>query len=310
VVIEGYTVFEALYMTIISITTVGFGEVHPLSDAGRAFTIFILIVTIGVFFYGVMTLSGFLVEGDLKKILRNYKLEKKIEKLESHVIVCGFGRNGKQVCLELIDDKIPFVVIESNEKLVEEFEESNILYLLGDATESNVLVKAGIEKAKAIITTLPNEPDNVYVTLCSREYRKDIIIISRASNDSSVNKMKRAGANNVIMPEKIGGAHMAALVTKPDITEFIAQLTGQGSDISLTFEEIPLSNLHIENRTISIRDLDIRNRTGANIIGLRDANGDYLINPSPDTLISPSTKLILLGSEDQIKLMRKLISDL
>jgi voltage-gated potassium channel len=112
------------------------------------------------------------------------------------------------------------------------------------------------------------------------------------------------------MPEKIGGAHMAALVTKPDITEFIAQLTGQGSDISLTFEEIPLTNLHIENRTISIRDLDIRNRTGANIIGLRDANGDYLINPSPDTLISPSTKLILLGSEDQIKLMRKLISDL
>jgi voltage-gated potassium channel len=308
--IEGYTFLEALFMTIISISTVGYGEVRPLSDAGRAFTIFILIFDIGLFFYGIMTLSRFLIEGDLKQILKNIKLDKKIEKLESHVIVCGYGRNGKQVCLELIDDKIPFVVIESNEKLIEELEETNILYIIGNATESNILIKAGIEKAKAIITTLPNDPDNVYVTLCAREYRKDIVIICRASDDSSVNKMKRAGANNVIMPEKIGGAHMAALVTKPDITEFIAILTGQGSDISLTFEEIPLTNLHLENKQMTLRDLDIRNRTGANIIGLRSDTGEYLINPSPDYLINPASKLIILGSPSQIQNMRKMISEL
>ena len=122
--------------------------------------------------------------------------------------------------------------------------------------------------------------------------------------------MKRAGANNVIMPEKIGGAHMAALVSKPDITEFIALLTGQGSDISLTFEEIPLTNLHLENKKMTLRDLDIRNRTGANIIGLRGDTGEYIINPSPDDIISPSSKLIILGSPTQMQSMRKMISEL
>jgi len=308
--IERYNFLDALYMTIITVTTVGFSEVHPLSDAGRIFTIFILLTNIGVFFYGITTIAGFLLEGDFRKILKNIKLEKIIEKLQNHVIVCGFGRNGKQVCFELIDDKIPFVVVENDEKMYEELAESSILYLQGDATESNTLRKAGLERAKAIITTLPKDPDNVYVVLCAREMSKEIIIISRASDDSSVNKLKRAGANNVIMPEKIGGAHMAALVSKPDIVEFIALLTGQGSDISLTFEEIPLSNLQVENKQTTIRDLDIRNRTGANIIGLRADNGEYIINPSPDTLIDPSSKLILLGSEEQIHKMRKLILDL
>jgi len=310
IILERYNFLDALYMTIISITTVGYGEVHPLSDAGRVFTIFLLVTNIGIFLYGITTIAGFLLEGEFRKILKNIKLEKVIGKLQNHVIVCGYGRNGKQVCLELIDDKIPYVVVENDEKIHEELVESNILYIHGNATESNILKKAGIERAKAIITTLPKDPDNVYVVLCAREMNKDIIIISRASDDSSVNKLKRAGANNVIMPEKIGGAHMAALVTKPDITEFIALLTGQGSDISLTFEELPLSNLHLSNKQTTIRDLDIRNLTGANIIGLRGENGEYIINPSPDTLINPNAKLILLGSESQIQKMRKLTSEL
>ena len=301
---------DALYKTIISITTVGYGEIHPLSDAGRIFTIFLLVTNIGIFLYGITTIAGFLLEGEFRKILKNIKLEKVIGKLQNHVIVCGYGRNGKQVCLELIDDKIPYVVVENDENIHEELIESNVLYIHGNATESNILKKAGIERAKAIITTLPKDPDNVYVVLCAREMNKEIIIISRASDDSSVNKLKRAGANKMIMPEKIGGAHMAALVTKPDFTEFIALLTGQGSDISLTFEELPLSNLHLSNKQTTIRDLDIRNLTGANIIGLRGENGEYIINPSPDTLINPTAKLILLGSENQIQRMRKLISEL
>lgn len=308
--LESYNFLDALYMTIISITTVGYGEIHPLSDTGRVFTIFLLVTNIGVFLYGITTIAGFLLEGEFRKFLKNIKLEKVIAKLQNHVIVCGYGRNGKQVCLELMDDKIPFIVIESNDSIHEELEESNIVNILGNATESKILIKAGIKKAKAIITTLPNDPDNVYVSLCAREMRKDIIIISRASIDSSVNNLKRAGANNVIMPEKIGGAHMAALVTKPDITEFIAILTGQGSDISLTFEEIPLTNIHLENKKITIRDLDIRNKTGANIIGMRDENEEYIINPSPDTEINPSAKLIILGSPAQMQNIRKLISEL
>jgi voltage-gated potassium channel len=237
-------------------------------------------------------------------------VNKKIENMENHVIVCGYGRNGKQVCLELIDDDIPFLIIENRENVIEFIREDNRLFLEGDATEEETLIKAGIKKARAIITTLPEDPDNLYVVLTARELNPGILIISRASSEASEGKLKRAGANNVIMPEKIGGAHMAALVTKPDITEFFAHLTGQGTDISITFEEITLANISKDPGQKSIRELDIRNKTGANIIGLRLPNGEYVINPPPDTLVNSDSKLILLGSEKQIQQMRKLISEL
>lgn len=310
-VIERYSFLEAFYMTMITITTVGFKEVQPLSDSGRIFTIILLITDIGIFFYGVTTIAALLIEGEFRNFFKHYKVNKKIEKLENHVIVCGYGRNGKQVCLELTDDKIPFIVIENRDEVIKEIQEDgNILFLEGDSTEEDILIAAGIAKAKAIITTLPEDPDNVYVSLTSRELNPKIIIISRASVESSESKLKRAGANNVIMPEKIGGAHMAALVTKPDITEFIAHLTGQGSDISITFEELSLKDIPEDYIHKSIKDLDIRNKTGANIIGLRLSDGKYVINPPADTLINPDTKLILLGSEHQIMEMRKLISAL
>ena len=310
-IIENYNFFDAFYMTMITITTVGFQEVHPLSTAGRLFTSLLLIVDIGIFFYGVTTFAKLILEGEFQKFFKHYNVNKKIEQLENHVIVCGYGRNGKQVCLELIDDNIPFVVIESRENVIEEIKENNkILFYDGNATEEETLIKVGIKKAKAIITTLPQDPDNVYVVLSARELNPEIIIISRASVESSESKLRRAGANNVIMPEKIGGAHMAALVSKPDITEFIAHLTGQSNDISLTFEELSLSNLSEEYKHKSIRDLDIRNRTGANIIGLRMNDGRYVINPPADTLIDPDAKLILLGSQKQIQDIQKLISEL
>ena len=310
-IIENFNFLEALYMTMNTISTVGFKEVRPLSDAGRIFTIIIIFSNIGFFFYGVTTIAGFIIEGEFKNFFKHYNVNKKIEKLENHVIVCGYGRNGKQVCLELIDDKIPFLVIENKEEVIEEIKENEkILFLEGDATEEEMLIDAGLKKAKAIITTLPEDPDNVYVALTSRELNPNITIISRASVETSESKLKRAGANNVIMPEKIGGAHMAALVTKPDITEFFAHLTGQGSDISITFEELSLSNISEGYRNKSIKDLDVRNKTGANIIGLRMSDGKYVINPPADTIINHDSKLILLGSEKQISDMRKLILDL
>jgi voltage-gated potassium channel len=310
-VIESYSFLEAFYMTMITITTVGFKEVRPLSDGGRIFTIILLITDIGIFFYGVTSIAASIIEGEFKNFFKHYNVNKKIEKLENHVIVCGYGRNGKQVCLELIDDRIPFIVIESRDEVISDIKQNeNILFIEGDSTEEEILISAGIKRAKAIITTLPEDPDNVYVTLTSRELNPNIIIISRASVETSESKLKRAGANNVIMPEKIGGAHMAALVTKPDITEFFAHLTGQGSDISITFEELSLSNISEGYKNKSIKDLDIRNKTGANIIGLRMSDGKYVINPPADTIINRDSKLILLGSEKQISEMQKLILEL
>jgi len=311
ILIEGFTFLEALYMTVTTISTVGFMEVHPLSDTGRVFTIILIVSNIGLFFYGVTLIAKFIIEGEFRKFFKHYNVNKKMEKLENHVIVCGYGRTGKQICLELTDDKIPFIVIESRDNVIEYLKvDEHILFHEGDATEEDTLLLAGIKKAKAIITTLPEDPDNVYVVLTARELNPDITIISRASNESSESKLKRAGANSVIMPEKIGGAHMAALVTKPFITDFIAHLTGQGSDISLTFEELSLNNISEKFRNKSIRELDIRNRTGANLIGLRLNDGSYLINPSPDTIIDANSKLILLGSQTQIQEMRKFISEL
>jgi voltage-gated potassium channel len=311
IIIEDYTFLEAFYMCIITISTVGFQEIHPFSDAGRIFASILIISSIGIYFYGATALAKFIIEGEFRKFFKHFNVNKKIEKLENHVIICGYGRTGRQICLELHDDNIPFIVIESRENVIEYIkEENNILFYDGDATEEETLLLAGIKKAKAIITTLPEDPDNVYVVLTARELNPDITIISRASIESSESKLKRAGADNVIMPEKIGGAHMAALVTKPYITEFIANLTGQGSDISLTFEELSLSNISDEYKHKSIRDLDIRNRTGANVIGLRMNDGTFKINPSPDTQIDANAKLILLGSQKQIQEMRKLISDL
>jgi len=310
-IIENFTFLEALYMTVTTISTVGFQEVHPLSNSGRIFTIFLILSNIGLFFYGVTLIAKFIIEGEFRKFFKHYNVNKKMEKLENHVIVCGYGRTGKQICLELTDDKIPFIVIESRENVIEYLKiDEHILFHEGDATEEETLLLAGIKKAKAIITTLPEDPDNVYVVLTARELNPDLTIISRASNESSESKLKRAGANSVIMPEKIGGAHMAALVTKPFITDFIAQLTGQGSDISITFEELSLNNISDELKNKTIRELDIRNRTGANLIGLKLENGNYIINPSPETVISSNAKLILLGSQVQIQEMRKLISDL
>jgi len=310
-IIEGYSLIEAYYMTMITVTTVGFLEVHPLSDAGRIFTTILLVTNIGIFFYGATTIVGLVIEGEFRNFYKNYNVKKKIEELKNHVIVCGYGRNGRQVCLELKDDKHPYLIVESRDNIIDELkEQSDILFIEGDATEETTLIEAGIKKAKAIITTLPEDPDNVYVTLSARELNPGITIISRASNESSVNKLKRAGANNVIMPEKIGGAHMAALVMKPDIMEFIAELTGQGSDISLTFEELSLKDLSSEFIGRTIRDLDIRNKTGANIIGLRMPDGEFVINPLPETELNQNTKLIALGNSNQIVAMRKLISEL
>lgn len=311
IIIEGYTFVEAFYMTMITITTAGYLEVHPLSDSGRIFTSFYLVTNIGIFFYGATTIVGLVIEGEFKNFYKNFNVKKKISELKNHVIVCGYGRNGKQVCMELKDDNHPYMIIEKRVNIVEELkaDEKN-LFIEGDATEEEVLIDAGIRNAKAIITTLPEDPDNVYVVLTARELNPSITIISRASNESSVNKLKRAGANNVIMPEKIGGAHMAALVMKPDIMEFIAELTGQSSDISLTFEELSLKDISSEYVEGTIRDLDIRNKTGANIIGLRMPDGEFVINPLPETRLNKNTKLIALGNSKQISEMRKLISEL
>jgi voltage-gated potassium channel len=305
--IEEYTFFEAFYMTIITVATVGFGEVHPLSDAGRMFTVILIITSFGTFAYAITSITRYIMDGEFREYFKTKRLTTELEKLDNHVIICGYGRNGKQAARVLKSHNQRFVVIEPKSDLVENMKEKYPhLIIQGDATQDEILIKAGIERARAIVTTLPVDADNLFIVLSARALNKKLNIISRASDDNSDKKLKIAGADHVIMPDMVGGAHMASLVMKPDIVEFIDYVTGVGVDINL--DEIAYENLPENLRNKTIKELEVRTKSGANIIGFKTAQGEYIINPSADTVLIPNAKLFVLGTSEQIQKLRALFS--
>ncbi len=212
-IIEGFSFLDAFYMTIITVATVGFQEVHPLSEGGRIFTAFLIITSFGTFAYAVTAISKYVVDGEFNQYFKNKKVSSAIDKLENHVIICGYGRNGRQAAHVLKKHNTRFVVIEEKKDIVSSITHRfSDLVLEGDATQDEILEKAGIVRAKALITTLPTDADNLFIVLSARTLNPQLTIISRASEDNSDKKLKLAGADNVIMPDKIGGAHMASLV--------------------------------------------------------------------------------------------------
>ena len=297
---------DALYMTIITMTTVGFGEIHPLNEHEKIFTIFLILLSIVVYAYSVTALSEYLVNGKLLQLLKLRKVQQKIQNLKSHTIVCGYGRNGKQAVIKLKNFNMPCVVIEKDKALIEQLERDNILYVEGDATQDEIIQKAAVHNAKSLITALASDADNLFVVLSARQMNKDMIIISRASNESSVNKLKIAGANNIIMPDKIGGMHMASLVVTPDLVEFVERLTilDEGST---NLEEIPVNGLDPEFLNKTIRDLDLRRRTGCSVIGFKTVTNEYIVNPDAETKLTMGSNLIVLGRPSQIKKLREIL---
>lgn len=308
ILIEKYDFLDAFYMTIITVATVGFQEVHPLSSDGKLFTAFLIITSFGTFAYAVSSITNYISDGEFREYFKNKKVNSAIEKLDAHVIVCGFGRNGKQAAHVLKKHNTRFVVIEQKKDIVAAINHRfSDLVLEGDATLDEILLRAGILKAKALITTLPMDADNLFIVLTARTLNPKLTIISRASEDNSDKKLKLAGADNVIMPDKLGGAHMASLVMKPDVMEFVDYITGQGGD-NIRLEEITFDNLSGEYQNKTIRDLEVRNKSGANIIGFKTAQGEYVINPSADTKIIPDAKLFVLGTTDQIVKLKELFA--
>lgn len=306
--IEGMSWLNALYMTVITVATVGFREVHPLSEAGMLFTIFLIITSFGTFAYAITSLTAYVMDGEFNRYFQERRMSNAIEKLEGHVIICGYGRNGRQAAHVLKNHNQRFVVIENKKEIVETLTHRfSDLVISDDATKDETLEKAGIKKASALITTLPMDADNLFIVLSARTLNPKLCIISRASDDNSDKKLKTAGADNVIMPDKIGGAHMASLVLKPDVIEFLDVITGQGGD-TINLEEITFENLPEQLRNHSIKDLEVRNRSGANIIGFKTGNGEYIINPSADTKIIPGAKLFVLGTSDQIRKLKEIFS--
>ena len=308
VLIDNFSWFDAFYMTIITVATVGYGEVAPLSISGKLFTAFLIITSFGTFAYAVSSITKFVLDGEFNEFFKNRKLNATIEKLSNHVIICGYGRNGRQAAQVLKKHKKRFVVIENKTSLTSTLNHKfSDLVITGDSTQDEVLIKAGILRAQALITTLPVDADNLFIVLTARNLNKNLTIISRASEDNSDTKLKIAGANNVIMPDKVGGAHMASLVMKPDVMEFIDHITAEGGD-NINLEEISFDRIPDELKNKTLKDLEIRNRSGANIIGYKTAQGEYIVNPSADTLIIAESKLFVLGTQEQIVILKQILS--
>jgi len=301
--IEGFGLIDAIYMTAITVSTVGFGEVHQLSAGGKLFTVILILMTLGTFAYSISQVTTYFVEGQFNRLILGYRRKSFLNKMKDHVIVVGFGRNGKKTVEELIAHKDPYVVVEQNLEVIKSPGNQNIRFVEGDATLDNVLEQAGINSARALITTLPLDADNLFVVLTARSLNPKLNIISRATNDSAQKKLLIAGVDSVVMPEKVGGEHMASLVIKPDVVEFLNHISITGDD-QTNLEEIYCRDLDEELYYKSISELGVRVKYGVNIIGFKTPDGKFVINPTPETKLLPNSKLFVLGTQSQIQKLK------
>lgn len=301
VVLEGYTLTDAFYMVAITISTVGYTEVEPLSNTGKLFTSIFILLNIGLIAYVLAVFSYYVIQGEIFKKMYAVSVSEQIKKLRNHVIICGYGRYGREVSEHFKKHNIPFLVIDANHSTIENIQHSDehILFLEADATHDETLLQANIINARALVSTLPEDSENVFTVLTARQLNPNMSIISRAVDPKSRSKISLAGADHVIMPDQIGGFYMASLVTKPNAVEFFSFLTDkQVSDMG--FEEIAYECAPEKCRDLSIRDLTIRKSTGANIIGFKDPSGIYHVNPKPNTRLIPGSSFIVLGNRQQL----------
>lgn len=303
--IEHWSLLDALYMTIITLGTVGFKEVHDLSDTGKGFTMSLIVVGVSVLGYIVGSLAQIMFEGQIQRVIGRKKVEKRIEALRGHYIVCGFGRIGSLICREFFSHKLPFVVVEKHAETLEKLEESGYLHIRGDATQDESMLKAGIKRAKGLISVVSSDADNVYITLTARGLNPELFILARSSDESSDIKLKRAGASKVISPYVIGGTRMAQSILQPNVVDFIEIATGS-DHLDLQMEEItiPPDSVFAGETLVSS---GFRRETGVIIIGIKKAHGKMVFNPHSQAKIDGDDTLIVLGEPLSIAKLEDLI---
>lgn len=301
-VFSNYGWIDAIYMTVITITTVGFGEVNPLDQDAKVFTIFLILISLVVVGYALSIITEYILSKNNVEELKHKKMQKLIDSFKNHVIICGYGRNGKQAARKLAAHKRQFVIIEKDKNVIQRLEMDNVPYVVGNANDDEILLQAGVDRASCFISAMPNDADNLFVVLSTRQMNKNINIISRASQESSYEKLKFAGANNVILPDKIGGDHMASLVVVPGLMEFLDNLSIVGKS-NINIEEVAVEKLYNTNEIRTIKDLDLRRKTGCTVIGYKDENGEYIVNPEAELRLVPNSKIIVLGRPEQIEVL-------
>lgn len=297
--LEGWNILDSLYMTVITITTIGFEEVHELSAEGQIFTIILIISSLGIVTYGISDLFKTMMEGNLNKFLKVIRMNKMLTNITNHYIVCGAGETGKSVINELQRAKVKYVVIESDQEKVASLLELKIPIFHGDATHDEMLEKMKIKNAKGVITALNNDADNVFTVLSCRELNPNLHIVARSIEPSSEAKLKKAGANVVVSPNEIGGQRMAVLALNKEITKMMDIISNNMNETVINVFEIRI-DCHSSLVGKSLQDANIRVKTGLTVIAIIRANERFL-NPSPESVFEIDDKLIVLGDEEQVE---------
>lgn len=305
--IEGWDFVDSLYMTVITIATVGFQEVHPLSATGQVYTIVLISGGLVAAAYAFGRVIEFMIEGYLTDIWGGRAMKKKISQLTDHYIVCGFGRVGEQVAREFSRNNAPFLVLDSNPDVKKYLDAEDVLYIQGDAADETVLKEAGIDRAKGLVSVVDSDADNVYVTLTARALRPDLFIIARSNLESAAYKLKRAGANRVISPYSLGGRRIASMVLKPVVSDFLDTVM-HGEDMEFQLSEFSIGERSaLKNKTV--KDADIRQRSGAMVLSIYRKNGTFETDLHGDTTIGAGDRLIVIGTREQLERLENLNRD-
>jgi voltage-gated potassium channel len=297
--IEGWSFLDATYMTVITIATVGFREVHALSPAGQVFTICLIASGVSAAAYTIGRFLEFILEGYFSEVMGGRSMKKRIDQLKNHYIICGFGRVGEQVAREFKRSGAPFVVLDPNPDVKKYLEAEDVLYIQGDAADEEVLRQAGIDKAKGLVSVVDSDADNVYVTLTARALNQKLFIIARSNLESAAYKLKRAGANRVISPYSLGGRRIASMVLKPFVSDFLDTVM-HGEKMEFQLEEMTVGK-DSPLRDSSVRDADIRRKSGAMVLSIYRAGGGFESDLHGDTKIGEGDRLIVIGTPDQLE---------
>ena len=301
--IEGWSFIDSFYTTIITLTTVGYGDFAPRTAEGKIFAVFIIIFGVGTMLYAFGLISETVIEGRLRRLLGRGKLEKTIEKMHNHYIICGGGRIGFLICRELIAGKMPCVVIDNNPEVIQKAQDEGFICFRGDATQDKILIEAGIKRAKGIVCVLPSDAENLYVILTAKELNQQIYIISRSEEEESEHRLLRAGADRVMSPYTLGGVRMAMAILRPAMLDFI-EITSRRQSLELRMEEIsiPPGSQFIGK---SLENSGIRQHYGLIIITVKKDSGKMIFNPLADYVIVEGDRLIAMGEDENVKKLVK-----
>ncbi|MGB7220481.1 MAG: potassium channel protein [Vicinamibacterales bacterium] len=299
VVIEGWSAWDAFYMTIITVTTVGYREVHELSRVGQVFTVAVLLSGVGAALYTFTLLATVIVEGGIPGFLQRRRRQRMLDTIKDHFIICGYGRIGSMIAHQFTRQHVPYVVIERDGKRMHEALDAGALAFEADASREDVLKRVGIERARGFITAMGTDAENVYAALSARVLRPDLFIVGRAETEDATVKLKRAGANRVISPYQIGAMQMAQTALRPAVVDFV-ELATSADNLELVMEEITIApGSGLANR--SILDANLRQRFGIIVVGIQREDRRMEFNPEPETAIRPGDKLVVLGRPDSFK---------